>query len=384
MINNVTYINQAKYFFSGSLIGYLFGLYKHKNRFQLLVFVLFFLQCKSQSNESVQLFEQPSTPNPKSIIQHKAYSLHYNEKHEQADWVAYELTKEETNKTFGRTDKFISDPLVATGSASDDDYKGSGFDRGHLAPAADMGWSAETMSESFYYSNMSPQVQNFNRGIWKKLEELVRTWAIENNAVYVVTGPVLRDGLPTIGLNKVSVPEYYYKVVLDYSLPDKKAIALLLPNEASKKPLQSFVISIDKLEEITGLNFFPLLDSVDERKMERMVCLSCWSWETIELNYPPSKEIKESPYQCKGKTRSGSRCVNITKNASGYCEHHDPLRPRKSEVFSSDNKDEISDGEQQENIQELEKPVRCSERTKSGKRCSRTTKKLNGKCFQHQ
>ena len=97
--------------------------------------------------------ELPKTKSKDKIITHTGYSLLYNETHEQANWVAYELTKEETNKLYERTDKFISDPKVKTETATDKDYQGSGYDRGHLAPASDMGWSSTTMAESFYYSN---------------------------------------------------------------------------------------------------------------------------------------------------------------------------------------------------------------------------------------
>ena len=107
--------------------------------------------------------EIPATENEKSIVHHTAYSLLYSEEHEQAIWIAYELTSEETNKKFDRSDKFIVDPAIKTGSATTADYTGSGYDRGHLAPAADMSWSNQTMQESFYYSNMSPQDPSFNR-----------------------------------------------------------------------------------------------------------------------------------------------------------------------------------------------------------------------------
>ena len=139
-------------------------------------------------DSSLKNLEIPKTNSKDKIITHTGYSLLYNEIHEQADWVAYQLTKEETVKLYERTNKFILDPKINTITASDIDYKGSGYDRGHLAPASDMGWSSITMKESFYYSNMSPQNPSFNRGIWKKLEELVRTWAVENNNIYIVNG----------------------------------------------------------------------------------------------------------------------------------------------------------------------------------------------------
>jgi endonuclease G len=147
------------------------------------------------------------------IVKHSAYTLNYNEEHEQAEWVAYILTKNRVYGTVKRTNNFRSDPKVKTGSATLADYKGSGYDRGHLAPAADMKWSATTMSESFYVSNMSPQRPGFNRGIWKRLEQLVRTWAVEYEEIHVVTGTVLKDDFRRIGPNQVSVPEYFVNVI---------------------------------------------------------------------------------------------------------------------------------------------------------------------------
>ncbi|MDP2089761.1 MAG: DNA/RNA non-specific endonuclease [Flavobacteriaceae bacterium] len=226
--------------------------------------------------------EIPKTNLKGVIITHTGYSLLYNETHEQANWVAYDLTKEETNKLFDRTDKFIPDPKVKTGTANNKDYFGSGYDRGHLAPAADMAWSSTAMAESFYYSNMSPQTPSFNRGIWKKLEELVRTWAIENNTIYIVTGPVLTSGLQTIGANKVSVPTYFYKVILDYSEPSIKGIGFIIPNIGSVKPLQHFAVSIDSVEKFTEIDFFPLLPDDQEELIEKTLCIQCWSWEKLK------------------------------------------------------------------------------------------------------
>ena len=141
-------------------------------------------------------------------------------------------------KRFSRSDNFRADPEVRTGSASDADYRRSGYDRGHLAPAADMGWSSQTMSESFYYSNMSPQVPEFNRGIWKRLEEQVRNWAVELDTIYVVTGPVLSGNMSAIGLNKVTVPNYYYKAVLYLHDNDSRMIGFIMPNGSSKDELR--------------------------------------------------------------------------------------------------------------------------------------------------
>ena len=264
--------------------------------------------------------EIPKTKDSEKIISHTGYSLLYNEKYKQANWVAYELTKQETNKIFERSNKFISDPKVKSVNAFDKDYKGSGYDKGHLAPAADMGWSATTMTESFYYSNMSPQQQGFNRGIWKKLEELVRTWAIENQAVYVVTGPVLSKGLSTIGYNKIAVPNYYYKVILDYKEPNIKGIGFILPNESSKSLLQNYAVSIDSVEKVTGIDFFYLLKDQEENLIEKELCINCWSWKSQKNS--AEKISAAVSVQCGGITKAGNRCKRRTTNASGRCYQH--------------------------------------------------------------
>lgn len=281
------------------------------------------IQLYSIKATSITKLELPKTNSKDKIITHTGYSFLYNETHEQANWVAYELTKEETNKLFERTNKFISDPKVKTGTASDKDYEGSGYDRGHLAPASDMGWSSTTMAESFFYSNMSPQTPSFNRGIWKKLEELVRTWAIENNTVYIVTGPVLTNDLQTIGPNKVSVPNYYYKVVLDYSEPNIKGIGFILPNIDSKIQLQYYAVSIDSVEKLTGINFFPLLQSEQEEFIEKTLCIKCWSWKNIKTTSEKNKNKTTKSVQCNGITKAGVRCKNKTLNFSGNCYHHE-------------------------------------------------------------
>jgi endonuclease G, mitochondrial len=218
----------------------------------------------------------PAPLKGEEIISHSAIRISYNEQHEQANWVAYILTKENLGGTEKRKDKFLPDPKVSTFSAHPNDYFKSGYDRGHLAPAADFKWSSTAMEESFYMSNISPQVPSFNRGIWKKLEEQVRFWAIENEELYVVTAGVLFDGLPSIGQNKVSIPKYYYKALLDLKDPEQKAIAFIMANEASNKPLREFAVTIDSLEKFTGIDFFPALEDQLEEKLESSLELERW------------------------------------------------------------------------------------------------------------
>ncbi len=273
---------------------------------------------ESTTDSLIQHLEIPFFRQGEQVITHTGYTLSYNEAAEQANWVAYELTAQETQKAFERTNKFLVDPAVSTGSATDADYKKSGFDRGHLAPAADMGWSSTTMIESFYFSNMSPQLPGFNRGIWKNLESLVRTWANENESIYVVTGPVLTPGLPTIGGNQVAIPMHYYKVILDYREPSIKGIGFVLPNTSSSLPLQQFALSIDSVEKITGINFFQLLADDQEALLEKTVCIPCWSWKSSSK----TNKSNTTGVQCSGITKKGTRCRRSTSNVNGRCHQH--------------------------------------------------------------
>ncbi|MFM1915778.1 MAG: hypothetical protein RLZZ531_1447 [Bacteroidota bacterium] len=220
--------------------------------------------------------ETPKLKDGETYLQHLAYAFVYDETHEQSKWIAYCLTKREALGTLERSDQFKEDPMVLSGTASNADYAKSGFDRGHLAPAADMRWCTQSMDESFYYSNMSPQAPSFNRGIWKKLEEQVRDWAISLDSILIVTGPILEEKLPTIGPNQVSIPKFYYKALLDFKGGKSKAIAFVLPNEGSKLPLMNFSMSIDELEKITNIDFFYQLDDAIEQKIESGHCANCW------------------------------------------------------------------------------------------------------------
>lgn len=222
-------------------------------------------------------FTWPAYTGNDAIIEHDYFTLSYNEKTEQADWVAYKLTRNHLNDaTYKRKDNFRADPLVSSQSASLSDYKGSGYDRGHLAPAADFTWSKEGLDDSFYMSNMSPQEPGFNRGIWKQLEEKVRNMARENGVVYVVTGPIYQGLTKKIGDNKVAVPSKYYKVILDLEGKEVKGIGFILPNKKSNNSLSKYATTIDAVEKATKLDFFPSIPDDLEGKLESQSNYSAW------------------------------------------------------------------------------------------------------------
>ena len=231
-----------------------------------------------------------------TIIQHKYYTLSYSEEHEQAEWVAYRLTREELKKKWvERRDEFRPDPKVRTGSATPDDYYRSGYNRGHLVPAADRMFSDEAMLETFLMSNISPQSGNFNKGIWRELEELTRSWAKRFKELYVISGPVLSvDPKSRIGDNEVSVPQAYFKVLLDFSEPELKAIAFVIPNQVSFDPLYEFAASIDQVETLTGFDFFSeLMDDELEEELESEFNIDLWEFSKKKYDLRINKWNKQ-------------------------------------------------------------------------------------------
>jgi endonuclease G, mitochondrial len=240
----------------------------------LIVCILLFFSPAASCAEADLL---PLSPDCGQVIRHTAYTLCYDERYEQAGWAMYVLTREMLGAPGARRNDFRPDPLVKTGSATPADYRGSGYDKGHLVPAADMKISPKCMSESFFMSNMTPQEPSFNRGIWKHLEEMVREWAVEDGELYVVTGPVLADGrFRTIGPDRVAVPLRFYKVVLDCREPELKAIAFIIPNADAREPLQTYAVTVDEAEQATHIDFFPGLPDKMENTLESTIDLRKW------------------------------------------------------------------------------------------------------------
>ena len=208
------------------------------------------------------------------VVHHRHYSLGYDEDWEQARWVAYRLTPEQLRgRRVRRTDDFRPDPQVATGSAERADYRRSGYSRGHLAPAGDMGFAPEAMSETFYYSNMSPQLAAHNGAVWRELEETSRDWIREKGPTYVVTGPIVGRRPERIGANGVAVPEAFYRVLLTEG---GEGVGFVIPHERQTARLESFAVAIDEVESRTGLDFFPELPEIATEGVEATVDPAAW------------------------------------------------------------------------------------------------------------
>jgi len=226
------------------------------------------------------------SPIDEQIIDRDHYSLSYNEQHEVANWVAYPLGHPQIRGCFPRSDAFRIDPLIKNGSATLEDYLNSNFDRGHLLPAGDMKFDKQAMKDTFFMSNMTPQPANFNRGRWSMLETLMRGWALKYQQIWIVTGPILKEKLASIGINKVSVPVEYFKVILRKDGSSYKGIGFLMSVDVPYPDLVTYTLSINQIEDLSGVDFFPFLSDSIEEDVESEIDSNQWDFKA-KFNYLP-------------------------------------------------------------------------------------------------
>lgn len=234
---------------------------------------------KEKVNNSQQVFqdlEVPAYSDHDIILKRFAYITSYDKTNKIPKWVAWHLTSDHTSGGQRRLSNFIVDDEVPFPRAELVDYKGSDYDRGHMCPAGDNKWGFEPMKESFYLTNICPQDNNLNCGDWNELEIACRDWANKYGDIYIVAGPILYKGKhKTIGPNKVTVPEAFFKVVFCMN-GTPKAIGFIYKNQPCNNPQSSYVNSIDQVERITGFDFFPNLPDEIEEMVESNANLSEW------------------------------------------------------------------------------------------------------------
>lgn len=213
------------------------------------------------------------------IIEHTGYTVSYNYKWNIPNWVAYELSATEVQGEEDRNEHFYPDPYVIGTPVVSSDYSNSGYDRGHMAPAADMKWSEQAMRESFYMTNICPQNHNLNAGDWKALEEYVRNLALTYERVYVCCGPIVRNTNKKIGnTTKIVVPQSFFKVVLLRRHNSWSGIGYVMDNKtrSGKKTLADYAKTINEIEELTNIDFFVALPDDVEERVESQLILSEW------------------------------------------------------------------------------------------------------------
>lgn len=235
------------------------------------------------------------------------YALEWDNTKRHANWVAFTFDTTTSADNVKRTDAWSVDPkLPAEMQVQESDHKNDGFDKGHLCASEDRVYLKEANEQTFYYSNMSPQLNDFNGGFWRKLEARVQTWGRSTadgvyDKVYVTKGGTLNKllknfngttvdgGTPTTDANGFTIhglacPEYYYMAVLSQKDDVFHAIAFLVPHKEgmtenpSSDELKEYVVSVDKLEEETGIDFFCNLPDVLENEVEAACNLNDWAW----------------------------------------------------------------------------------------------------------
>ena len=211
-----------------------------------------------------------------TLVRYDAFDVHFNSERGIANCAVYELVTNELNGTIERAGEFMQDADVK-GCPLPQDYAGSGMDRGHLVPAADLKWSGTAMRQSFLLTNICPMHKALNEGGWAKLEEKVREWTARDSALLVFSGPIVSDNDTTLTGGRVKVPGAYYKVIMAPCERPMRAIAFIYPNGYSGGRLRQYAVSVDEVEQKTGLNFFPYLPNEEQERLESPVNLDAWT-----------------------------------------------------------------------------------------------------------
>lgn len=218
--------------------------------------------------------------NKGALLCRTGYALAHDEERKTPLWVAQRMTPERLVNRVSRSDRFVPDPDLPRGKRAElEDYRGSGYDRGHMAPAADMRWSREAMMESFYLSNMAPQVgPGMNRGIWANIESTIRRWVAARGELFIFTGPIFEPQvkpLQAIGPNRVTVPSHFYKIVFD---PVRvETIAFVVPNAPHpNRSIDEFITSVRDIESRTGLDFLNRISPAVQNAIEEAVAPALW------------------------------------------------------------------------------------------------------------
>ena len=218
----------------------------------------------------------PLSSVPEQLLVRTAYVASYNKDTKIPNWVAWHLTADHTDGTVKRLGGFHEDREVPVPRATPKDYRGSGWSRGHMCPAGDNKWDADAMYESFSLVNVCPQDAKLNSGLWNSLEMDCRKWARKYGDVYIVCGPVfMKRQHDTIGDNQVYVPEAFFKVVLCLQ-GRPKALGVIVRNNDGQKKRDLYYNTVDQIERITGLDFFPLLPDDVEEAVESRVNIHDW------------------------------------------------------------------------------------------------------------
>lgn len=216
-----------------------------------------------------QDFELPEYDEDEDIVRHLGYTASYNHGTLVPDWVAWELTREEAKARKEGQFSFSRDPDVRFPKASREDYSRSGWDKGHMAPRADMRWDLKALEESYYFTNICPQDHTMNSGAWRKIEEWCRSQALLHERLYIVCGPVFtnhRHG--TIGEGCVQVPDAFFKAVAMEIDGELHTVGFIVDNSPQTFSPRHYAVTVDSIETVISRNLFPLADEAAEASID--------------------------------------------------------------------------------------------------------------------
>lgn len=246
-----------------------------KKSLLLYLILLFFCSCRAQKEERTEI-PAPLKHCKEQILIRTGYTVSYNSDTKIPNWVAWHLTAAHVDGDVKRLSSYLQDEDVSCPRATPEDYKGCGWSHGHMCPAGDNKWDRKAMRETFLLTNMCPQDRSLNSGLWNRIEMDCRKWAKKYGDVYIVCGPVLLNREhETIGDNKVVVPEAFFKVILCLQ-GTPKAIGFVIRNNEGKKKRDHYINTVDDVERITGIDFFPSLPDEIENKVEAYANYNDW------------------------------------------------------------------------------------------------------------
>lgn len=223
------------------------------------------------------LLELPAILDSDIVLVYSGFVINYNTQYLIPNWVAYELTAEEVEGKIPRAKGFSMDLDFSRRQATREDYSHSGWDKGHMAPAADMKWSLGAMNESFYLTNVCPQNHELNGKDWHILEKIIRDWALKYGTLWIVCGPyIYSNKYGAIGENKVMVPDGFFKAILRFDGSNYQSIAFVFENDSKNQPLQNAVVSVNDVEALIGYDLFVNLDNHFEEDIESQANFGDW------------------------------------------------------------------------------------------------------------
>jgi endonuclease G len=288
--------------------------------------------------QCIDLLQVPGFPLAKKsleIVKHSGYAIGFDCENKMPAWTFHVVTPDITFGNVSRTNDFRPDTTISCGSSDERDYftrelrkdsteifKGFGFDRGHLVPSADFKWSPIGLSETYFYSNMTPQRPQFNRESWAEIEGLVRKIVdAEKKTLYVLTAPIITESLKTVenSVHQIKIPDWHYKVVADLSMDSPRGMAFLMPNRKCENRPSAYVVSIDSIEKLTGLDFFPNLSDSMELKIESRADFNDWKTQTNSNDVEPlnALELPKGYFNTEqALSKVGSTCTIVGKVVS--------------------------------------------------------------------